>query len=170
MLKSAKFNPEGTHRMYLSRIWEEKHSKILFIGLNPSTADGMEDDHTVRRLISFARDWGFGGFYLVNAYSFKATDPKDLIVHLRTTPRTQLIEEYKVNLKYIKLYHTICQQTVYCWGTNIPEGNLANTWMDRLLRATKGGYCFGLSKDGYPLHPLMLPSNTQLIQFKSSRY
>lgn len=170
MLKAARFNEDKTHRYFLSRIWDDKLSKVLFIGLNPSTADGLEDDHTVRRLISFARDWGFGGFYLVNTYSFKATEPKDLIAHIRTIPKDQLKKEYRDNLTFIKLYATVCPQIVYCWGTNIPEGNMANMMLDKLMRLTKGAYCFGLTKDGYPKHPLFLAGTTELIKFKSSLY
>lgn len=47
----------------------------MFIGLNPSTADESKDDPTIRRCIRFAKDWGYGGLLMMNAFAFRATDP-----------------------------------------------------------------------------------------------
>jgi hypothetical protein len=35
---------------------------VMFIGLNPSIADGETDDPTIRRCKAFVRSWGYGGF------------------------------------------------------------------------------------------------------------
>jgi hypothetical protein len=47
--------------------------------LNPSTADGKEDDPTIRRCIGFAKSWGNGSLEVVNLFGFRATDPKELL-------------------------------------------------------------------------------------------
>jgi hypothetical protein len=51
---------------------------MMCCGLNPSTATATTDDQTIRKDIGFARRWGCGWFGKVNAYGYRATDPKDM--------------------------------------------------------------------------------------------
>ncbi len=66
------------YRYSLSRTWNESLQRIVFIGLNPSTADAQHDDPTVRRCIGFARRWGYGGLTLVNLFAYRTTEPAEL--------------------------------------------------------------------------------------------
>ena len=74
----AKFSACMAYRYTLWRRWgRQKHkNQVMFIGLNPSTADETKDDPTVRRCIRFSRDWGYSGLIMMNAYAFRATKPK----------------------------------------------------------------------------------------------
>jgi len=80
MKSHATFSPCRKYRYSLFRIWDEDKSLVLFIGLNPSTADEKEDDPTIRRCINFAKQWGwgYGGLIMGNLFSFRATQPSDL--------------------------------------------------------------------------------------------
>ncbi len=40
---------------------------------NPSTADGKQDDPTIRRLIAFSKSCDYGGFYVGNIYAYRAS-------------------------------------------------------------------------------------------------
>ncbi len=51
---------------------------MTIIGLNPSTADGTHDDPTIRRCTGLARNWGYGGFLLVNLFSWRSPHPAEL--------------------------------------------------------------------------------------------
>jgi hypothetical protein len=62
----------------LTRGWDLALPAVLFVGLNPSTADATVDDPTIRRCVRFARDWGYGGLCMANLYAFRSTDPKGL--------------------------------------------------------------------------------------------
>jgi hypothetical protein len=42
---------------------------VAFIRLNPSYADESINDPTIRRSINFAKEWGFEGIYMLNAYT-----------------------------------------------------------------------------------------------------
>jgi hypothetical protein len=66
------------HRLYLRRSWIGVGGIACWVLLNPSTADDRRDDATVRRIIGFSKRWGFRGFVLVNLFTFRATDPRDL--------------------------------------------------------------------------------------------
>ncbi len=70
------------HRFVLRRTWgfvpPLAGKFINWIMLNPSTADDMFDDATIRRCIGFSKRWGFDGLVVTNLCAFRATDPKDL--------------------------------------------------------------------------------------------
>lgn len=72
----------GTANQYrydLGRRWEDiKKPRAVFIMLNPSTADGTDDDATVRRCVGFARSWGCGSLVVVNLFAYRATNPVDM--------------------------------------------------------------------------------------------
>jgi hypothetical protein len=78
----AIFSPCRKWRYVLWRIWEpvdkflEGERMIVFIGLNPSTADEHKNDPTVSRCVRMARDWGFPGMFMLNAFAYRATDPQ----------------------------------------------------------------------------------------------
>ncbi|MFL2509060.1 MAG: DUF1643 domain-containing protein [Candidatus Pseudothioglobus sp.] len=76
--KSAVFSTCKAYRYSLTRTWDLNQKLILFIGLNPSTADEKNDDPTLRRCLFYATEWGFGGLIMVNLFAFRATHPKDL--------------------------------------------------------------------------------------------
>ena len=50
----------------------------MFVGLNPSTADEVTDDPTIRRYIAFAGAGGYGALCMTNLFAFRATDPDDM--------------------------------------------------------------------------------------------
>jgi len=65
----------GHYRWWLERVWAEKRPRLLFIGLNPSRADGQRDDPTLRRLVGFARAWGFGALEVLNLFGRISPSP-----------------------------------------------------------------------------------------------
>jgi hypothetical protein len=77
----AVLSPCRSWRYALWRIWDQQHcsSKVMFIGLNPSTADELRNDLTISKCIGFAKRWGFGGVVMLNLFSFRATDPQIMI-------------------------------------------------------------------------------------------
>lgn len=75
---NAFFSSDRVHRIWLSRIWDEDKPRVMFIGLNPSTANETSNDPTIRRVQSMAKSWGYGGVYMMNLFTFISTDPKKL--------------------------------------------------------------------------------------------
>lgn len=74
----AEFSPCRRWRYTLWRIWDESKPYCAFIGLNPSTATETENDPTVSRCINYARDWEYGGMFMLNLFGWRATKPKDM--------------------------------------------------------------------------------------------
>ena len=74
----AEFSKDRIHRYALYRVWDESKPLIMLIGLNPSTADENKDDPTIKRCVSFAKHWGYGGLIMVNIFAYRATDPRKM--------------------------------------------------------------------------------------------
>ncbi len=154
MQRSAHFSACSTYRYSLSRTWDTSLPRILFVGLNPSTADEQCDDPTVRRCIGFARSWGYGGLVLVNLFAYRTTDPNELKnVEAPVGPD---------NDRWIATEKSRVERIVAAWGNH---GVLLNR--DEAVLATLGRvYCLGVTKAGCPRHPLYLASNTPLQEIR----
>lgn len=61
----------GRYRYLLWRTWDMTRPRLLWVLLNPSTADDQTDDPTLRRCIRFSRDWQYGGLEIVNLFAFR---------------------------------------------------------------------------------------------------
>ena len=75
---SAVISPCGRYRYLLGRGDNIGVPKITWVMLNPSTADATKDDPTIRRVRDFSTALGFGYFWVVNLYAFRATSPDDM--------------------------------------------------------------------------------------------
>jgi hypothetical protein len=64
---------QSEYRYRLSRTWSDA-SRVLFVMMNPSTADPLADDSTVAKCDRFARRWGFGGLDVGNTFAYRATN------------------------------------------------------------------------------------------------
>ena len=76
--KNATFSNCRKYRYSLSRIWDKKKKLVLFIGLNPSTANEEVDDPTIRRCVNYVQNWGYGGLMMVNLFAYRVTLPSGL--------------------------------------------------------------------------------------------
>ena len=121
---------------------------MLFIMLNPSTADGDKDDLTTIRCINFAKKWGYGGIMIGNIYPFRAKRPKDLRKWTNNCGK----EEYKAlfeNMDCVRDMAVDAEIIVCAWGCNYNEG--IPEWVDKLGRL----HYLELCKDGKtPKHPI----------------
>lgn len=75
---AAVFSPCGGYRWWLQRTWQPERPTLVFVGLNPSCADGQRDDPTLRRLVAYGRRWGFGRLEVINLFGAVATTPAAL--------------------------------------------------------------------------------------------
>lgn len=138
------------YRFQLWRIWDESKPFVMFVMMNPSTADANEDDPTIRRCIGFAKSWGYGGIYVGNISPFRATDPKTLIKSKELFPIGHLSNIWEMIEK--------CKLHVLAHG-KIPFKHPDIKFM--------GWKCLGQNKDGSPKHPLYLKSNTMPVNYES---
>lgn len=151
MQRGADFSPCGRYRYRLWRQWGEG-SRVVFVGLNPSTADASRDDPTIRRCIGFAQRWGHARFDIVNLFAFRATQPVDL--------RAALEPEGPDNLKAIRHAVNVSSAVIACWGH-------MGGWRDQDRRVLPllpdDTRCLGTTKGGHPRHPLFVRYGTPLV-------
>jgi len=152
MNKGAIISDCGQYRYQLWRIWNDK-PRVLFICLNPSTADARQDDPTLRRLIGFSYQLGFGGLYLGNLFAYRSTYPSDLI-----RPNNPVGLE---NDHHLLRMAAFCRETVFAWGN---DGALLDRHQ-QVISMFPDAMCLGITKTGQPKHPLYLPKDSQLIKF-----
>ena len=151
----ARFSPCRTWRYKLWRRWSPAGPMVAFIGLNPSTADEINDDPTVRRCLGFARRWGFGGMYMLNVFAYRSTNPRALMAAADPVgPR---------NGAALRTTCRRCDMVVVCWGV---WGRLCDR--GEVVIELLGGmpiHCLGTTREGHPKHPLYLRSSTMPVRF-----
>jgi hypothetical protein len=124
-----------------------KDGFVQFIGLNPSTADETKDDPTIRRLIGFAKSWGYSALCMTNAYAFRSTDPKFM--------KKQLFPIGELNDRWLYDVAVNAALVVCCWGRH---GAARGEVVADMLRARNVKlHYFRLLSGNVPEHPLYLP-------------
>jgi len=159
----AILSPCGLYRYMLTRTWDESLAPIVWVMLNPSSADATKDDPTVRRCVRFAADWGHGGIIVVNLFARRATNPDELARHRKG----DALEDDKNNQA---IMHVAWGRRVICaWGAH-PAARLRGLYGPRheeVLALFKGRKleCLGVTKGGQPRHPLYVPATTKPVPF-----
>ena len=137
----------------LWRKWDDSKPNVLFIGLNPSTADESINDPTTKRIIAHSKRLGFGGCFLMNCFTKIATNPRDL------TPSG----DWKENLSWVDKIAPICDEKVFAWGNaNLVKELGRDTFFIKRFPNAK---CLGVNLNGSPKHPLYLSYSTKLHTF-----
>ena len=156
------FESQTDYRYVLTRVLDAQSASgtprtVLFCMLNPSTADEVEDDPTIRRVKHFADREGYDFLSVVNLYAARATNPRDLDSFddpvgpdNDRTIRTEAAQAHLV---------------VAAWG--VPRGPDAYARVgDALAVLAAGRDVFRLgdpTRGGHPRHPLYLRRDTPLV-------
>jgi hypothetical protein len=154
--KHAVISDCGKFRYRLWRKWAEG-SPLLFVMLNPSTADAEEDDPTIRRCLKFAQAHAFGELEVVNLFAYRATDPADLKA-----------AGYPVgpdNDAYIAAAVADSAAVCVAWGSHAAGLVRPGIVLQQLVALGVKPQCLRITRSGYPQHPLMLPSSCRLMPF-----
>lgn len=149
---SAVLSPCRTYRYRLTRCWQPHGKQLAFIMLNPSTADEMVDDPTIRRCIGFAHRLGFASLTVGNLFAYRATDPADL--------RRAENPIGPDNDRHLLAIADDAEMVICAWGAHgahMGRGQAVRS----LLRAPL--WCLSRTKAGEPTHPLYLPGDLEPV-------
>ena len=150
MEKGATLSRCRKYRYVLWRKWDNflvDELYVMFICLNPSTADEKIDDKTVIRCINFAKDWGFSGMYITNLFAYRTKDVAKLLKAKDPVgPR---------NDHYILETSKDSKIVVAAWGSNGKFNNRDLVVMKMLPEL----HYLKCTKDGHPWRPLYLPKD-----------
>ena len=150
MIREAKFCNTKKNRYFLKREWDNSKGLLLYIMLNPSVADEIKDDPTIRRLINFTKKFDYGGFLVGNIFTKITPNPKDI-------DRSKGISDKNFE-ELFKLIYKV-DLIVYAWGNTVEEPQP----LKELVLSPK---CFGKNLNGTPKHPLYIPKNSKLIAYR----
>jgi hypothetical protein len=153
---SAVLSGNGLYRYHLARQVSDRPGTLAFVMLNPSTADATTDDATIRRCRGFTKREGLGRLEVVNLFGLRTSSPRVLAAS-HADPIGADGNDYLL---------PTCQQAtrvVAAWGV-VPR---TLTWrvleVARLFgQAQIEVSCLGLTRDGWPRHPLRLAADTPL--------
>jgi hypothetical protein len=182
----ARISPDGLYRYLLWREWRGTHDpnnwswlkdgrgqvavdgggfplgepkSLLFIMLNPSTADGVADDPTIRRCIGFARAWKFERLEVVNLFAYRAPQPSELFaLNYDDDP----VGEH--NQEMVRRAADRAGMIICAWGAHgayLGQDETVLGWLGERKR-----HALGLTKAGHPSHPLYLPAKSQPQEFR----
>lgn len=161
----ATFSACGTYRYHLWRVWDLTRPIMVFVMLNPSTADADQDDPTIRRCIGFARRDDYGGISVRNVFALRATDPKQLLTHpdpFGPENDAALLEARDVSM---------LTRLVAAWGTRMGGRRLRDYYCGAAgACVVQGSYCLGTTKGGDPRHPLHVRGDAALAPWHNPGY
>lgn len=130
--------------------------RALFIMLNPSTADEVKNDPTIRRCISFAEREGCHSLTVVNLFALRSTDPKVLKNH-----RDPIGPDNDGILDVLMHSHKNSLR-VAAWGAN----PIAKERGNALIEKYGPLLCLGITKNGSPKHALYVKTDQPLVEIK----
>jgi hypothetical protein len=154
----AVFDQSNRYRYRLTRTWGDA-PPLVVIMLNPSTAGAFRNDPTITRVIDFAKRIGCGGIVVVNLFAWRATKPAEL--------RRQLDPVGVYNDAFI-LGEALQpgRMVLAAWGTHGQLQGRADTVLAALGQVRKPLMCLGVTKAGYPSHPLHLLADAPLTPYQ----
>jgi hypothetical protein len=74
----AGISSDKQYRWWLHRVWDETKPVIIWIMMNPSTADHTKNDPTIMKVMRYSQRWGYGSVIVLNLYAYRASNPEDL--------------------------------------------------------------------------------------------
>ena len=134
------------YRYALWRTWDKSKDKVMFIGLNPSTADEVEDDRTISRCISYAKQWSYGGIIMANLFAFRTSSPAEMMASSDPVGPE--------NDRWLRTLASEAPMIVAMWGNS-------GTFRNRALEVTKifpELKCLRVTGAGQPHHTRGLPN------------
>lgn len=158
-LATVAFDEHKRYRYGLSRIWDERGRRLLWVLLNPSIADACSDDPTVRRVLAFSRHWGYGAAEIVNLFALRATNPQTLL-SVDDPIGTD-------NDSAIERAITASDRVVIAWGNLGSIGGTAEHVLSYLKSLSTVLLALGITEAGQPRHPLYVRSSVEPVGWSS---
>ena len=152
----AHFSHDKKYRYLLGRRISDSPRRLLFIMLNPATADETRNDPTIRRCIGFATQWGYGLLEVANLFAYRTPHVAEL--------RRADDPIGPQNDEWISRALSAADKVILAWGNHGSYMNRSRQ-VRRMAIDVAQPYHLGLNKTGEPKHPLYLPASTTPIPF-----
>lgn len=161
-MNTALFSECRTYRYVLTRDTQVPLRWVrpmLFIMLNPSTADATKNDPTIHRCIYFAERFGATSLTVVNLFALRATDPRKLKKHKDPVgPENDAFVQSEIER------HSRSGVVVAAWGAN-PMAKFRGSEIIDMNAEHARILCLGVTKSGAPRHPLYVKNDQPLVEY-----
>ncbi len=156
---SAIMSDCGLYRLRLDRDLGRPGPVVAIIGVNPSTADAVVNDHTIRKDLGFGARHGWGRIIKGNKFAWRAKD----IRALRGAPDPVGPGNDEMLLAIMREADLV----IAAWGplSKLPSA-LRSRWravVSIAETARRPLHCFGTVSDGQPRHTLTLGYASPLV-------
>lgn len=161
--REAVFSDDELYRLRLDITWDASNPRTMTtIALNPSTADHLIDDPTIRRGKAFAKGFGCGTYRMLNAFALRSTDYKALF-------RAKDPIGPDNTLEFLKFWAE-GTLTIACWGAHITERPWKHFYRGHeIAGAINHLYALSLTQSGHPAHPLYLKGDCRTFPFEYAK-
>ncbi len=167
------FSECRSYRWILKREFERGKKTVIFIGLNPSIANSKSNDSTLVRIINFCSRWNYKNLYVINLFGLISKSSSQLSKNINPIGENNDL----ITLKALEFWSKNINCDLWLgWGA---KGNLYKRDSTVLkliknfseLEPNENNYSrrvlsLGLSKKGYPRHPLYMPNESFLKPFE----
>ncbi len=186
----TEFSADRLHRYWWEAGWEERRPPMAMLALNPSKADEERSDPTVLRCVRRAMQLGCGRLIMLNAFSWRDTDPKALYAAKERVPRKEGPERDRViegNIarqrrhaaklittdtdRFIREAALLVAKTggrfLVGWGTHVEEvmPGRSETLVDIIESAGATPEAIVINEGGSPKHPLYCSYKIKPVPF-----
>ena len=149
-------DPDQARRGWINgnryRLWQ----RVVFLMLNPSTADAFKLDPTVTRCLGFARSWGADTLEVVNIFALRSTDPDELYKYASGSRGDDVTNNQEILEACAGAFRVVAG-----WGVHGKLGSRGEKIRAMLKTSGIELHHLGRTKDGHPKHPLYLKGSTQ---------
>jgi hypothetical protein len=161
--RSAVVSRDGLYRYSLQRHWQNAAlpGTVVWIMLNPSTADGKADDPTIRRCVGFTERMGYGHLAVVNLFAYRTTHPTVMKSARGRGVDVVGPDNDDTIMRWCREAATI----VAAWGASQAVDAGRALQVRRMLDddpACGPLHCLARTATGGPKHPLYLPNSAEL--------
>ncbi|MGI9389036.1 MAG: DUF1643 domain-containing protein [Boseongicola sp.] len=148
----AIYSPCERYRYSLTRVWNPRAKRLLYVMLNPSKATELANDATVERCERRTRLLGYGAMRVCNIFAWRETNPARLKQAKRPIGP---LNDTALSEANIWADHVICAWGVH--GSHLGQGQRVAA----LLSAPGAQLlALGQTKSGHPRHPLYVGYET----------
>lgn len=158
----AIFSQDRTYRYVLTRIWDDTLPVVAWIGLNPSTADESRLDPTLRRVLRFSSDWGYGSFVMLNLFAVRTPEPRVMMLHDQPVGPD--------NDRHVLEQAKAAKLVIGAWGSTGAYRDRGREVARMLRREAVDLHHLKTTQAGHPCHPLYLSSTLTPQPFDVGAY
>ena len=158
---------DNSSRFVLGNIGE---NPLCVVGLNPSTADDKEPDHTMKKVMGFATCNGYDSFIMFNLYPLRSTNPQKLSKERVLALSSQNIKHIRKILESLKAVNLLA-----AWGETITVKSYLLDCLHEINDSLSGlninWLKIGdLTTSNHPRHPSRAGYDNKLTKFNITAY